>query len=91
MLFRSVEVTTVNGTDVAKACGYFYDAVTEDNLRHRGARPLARAVAAGTKRDLSDQWTWDRKDKSSDIAQLMAVTLAVQGLMAPAAPIPAIY
>lgn len=87
----NVDVTNVNGTDVAKACGYFYDAVTENNLRHRGARPLARAVAAGTRRDLSDQWTWDRKDKSSDIAQLMAVTLAVQGLMAPAAPIPAIY
>lgn len=88
---EGVDVTRVNSTDVAKACGNFYDAVTEDNLRHRGARPLARAVCAGTKRELSDQWTWDRKDKSSDIAQLMAVTLALHGLLQPNDPVPAIY
>ena len=88
---EGVAVTRANSTDVAKACGSFYDAVSENNLRHRGARPLARAVCAGTKRELSDAWVWDRKDKSSDIAQLMAVTLALNGLTEPNAPMPAIY
>lgn len=88
---RNVDVAKINSTDLAKACGNFFDAVTEGNLRHRGARPLARAVTAGTKRELSDAWVWDRKDKSSDIAQLMAVTLAVHGLLNPTAATPAIY
>ena len=88
---EGVEVQRVNSTDVAKACGNFYDAVVEERIRHRGSRALARAVCAGTKRELSDQWVWDRKDKSSDIAQLIAITLAVHGLLQPDAPMPGIY
>lgn len=81
-----VEVVTSNATDLAKACGVFYDAVTADpdseaSLRHRGAGPLSRSVTSAKKRDLSDAWAWDRKDKDSDITQLMAVTLAMHGLL----------
>jgi hypothetical protein len=76
-----VEVVTSNATDLAKACGSFHDAVTEKNLCHRGAGPLFRSVTSAKKRDLSDAWAWDRKDKDSDITQLMAVTLAMHGFI----------
>lgn len=81
-----VEVVKSNATDLAKACGAFYDAVTAErdsdgSLRHRGAGPLSRSVTAAKRRDLSDAWAWDRKDRDSDITQLMAVTLALHGLI----------
>ncbi|GAS95474.1 Gp2 [Mycolicibacterium canariasense] len=81
-----VEVVKSNATDLAKACGAFYDAVTADpdsaaSLRHRGASPLTRSATSAKRRDLSDAWAWDRKDKDSDITQLMAVTLALHGLI----------
>lgn len=81
-----VEVVKSNATDLAKACGLFYDAVmaepdSEASLRHRAAAPLTRSVTSAKKRDLSDAWAWDRKDKDSDITQLMAVTLAMHGLI----------
>lgn len=81
-----VEVVTSNATDLAKACGSFHDAVTADpataaSMRHTGAGPLFRSVTSAKKRDLSDAWAWDRKDKDSDITQLMAVTLGLHGLI----------
>ncbi len=81
-----VEVCKSNATDLAKACGAFYDAVTAEHdspasLRHQGAGPLSRSVASAKRRDLSDAWAWDRKDKDSDITQLMAVTLGLHGLI----------
>lgn len=81
-----VEVVKSNATDLAKACGLFYDAVMAEpdsaaSLRHRAATPLTRSVTSAKKRDLSDAWAWDRKDKDSDITQLMAVTLAMHGLI----------
>jgi hypothetical protein len=76
-----LEVEVTNATDFARACQSFYTGVVEDGIRHRGAGPLARAVTAAKKRDLSDGWAWDRKDGSSDITQLNAVTLALHGLV----------
>lgn len=76
-----VEVVTTNASDMARACGQLFDAVTEDQLRHKGAVPLAKAVAAAKTRELRDAWAWDRKDSGSDITQLVAVTLAVHGLI----------
>ncbi|SRX93571.1 phage terminase [Pseudonocardia dioxanivorans] [Mycobacterium shimoidei] len=85
-----VEVVTTNAGDMAKACGNFYDAATDKaigpdgkpgRLRHQGAQSLQLAVTSGKRRDLSDAWAWDRKDKSSDITQLVAVTLALHGLL----------
>ena len=78
---QGVTVTKSNGTDFAKACGAFDDAVTQNNMAHRGATPLARAVTSARKRELNDAWAWDRKDRGSDITQLNAVTLALHGLI----------
>lgn len=76
-----VEVTRTTATGMAQACGKFYAAVKEDSLRHQGSAGLGVSVTAGKRRDLADAWAWDRKDPSSDITQLVAVTLAVHGLM----------
>lgn len=81
-----VDVVTSNATDLAKACGAMYDAIMADpdseaSVRHRGATPLTRSAISAKRRDLADQWAWDRKDKDSDITQLMAVTLALHGLV----------
>jgi hypothetical protein len=75
----SVEKTTAG--DLARACGNFYDAVVEQTLRHTGAAGLAVSVVSGKQRDLSDSWAWDRKDRAADITQLVAVTLALHGLI----------
>jgi hypothetical protein len=76
-----IEIENATAADVARACGTFYTKVMENGLRHRGAKPLADAVTAGKMRDLADAWAWERKDIKSDIVQLMAVTLAVHGLV----------
>lgn len=88
---QGVEVVKSNATDLAKACGIFYDAVNADvesdaSLRHRGAGPLSRSVTSAKRRELSDAWAWDRKDRDSDITQLMAVTLGVHGLITHGTP-----
>jgi hypothetical protein len=76
-----VELEVTNSSDLARACGNFYAFVNEDKLKHQGSLTLARSVTSAKKRDLADAWAWDRKDDSSDITQLMAVTLALQGLI----------
>ncbi|WP_454199578.1 terminase [Nocardia sp. Marseille-Q1738] len=76
-----VEVVTTGASDMARACGQFYDAVIEDEIRHLNAKPLNTAVCSGKKRPLRDAWAWDRKDPRSDITQLVAATLAVHGLI----------
>ncbi|CPZ26909.1 terminase [Mycobacteroides abscessus] len=76
-----VEVQTTNATGMANACSKFLSVVNENGLRHRGAKDLQKSVCAGKKRDLADAWAWDRKDATSDITQLVAVTLALHGLI----------
>lgn len=76
-----IEPVATNATAMAQACGKFLSAVRERELRHQGSRPLEDSVCAGKRRDLADAWAWDRKDQSSDITQLVAVTLALHGLI----------
>ena len=78
---EGVEVQTTNSAAMANACGKFYAAVKEGQLRHNGAMALQTSVCSGKRRDLADAWAWDRKDRTSDITQLVAVTLALHGLM----------
>lgn len=76
----SVEKTTA--TSMANACVKFLAAVNEGQIRHHGAVDLQASVCAGKPRDLLDSWAWDRKDRNSDITQLVAITLALHGLIA---------
>lgn len=85
----AVEKTTA--TTMANACVRFLSAVNEGEIRHRGAVDLQASVCAGKARDLLDSWAWDRKDRSSDITQLVAVTLALHGLMVNGRPARSAY
>ena len=78
---KGLEVDNASAADVARACMALHAKVLEDGIRHRGDKPLADSVTAGKMRDLADGWAWDRKDTKSDIVQLMAITLAVHGLL----------
>lgn len=81
-----INVVTTNATRYAQACGKALSIVKGKELRHRGARPLQDSVIAGKRRDLADAWAWDRKDADSDITQLVAVTLALSGLVSHGQP-----
>jgi hypothetical protein len=74
------EITVVNAKEHAQACGMFFDAVDQDQLRHIGQRELTDAVRGGVKRPLGDAWAWSRKNSSVDISPLVAVTLAYWGV-----------
>lgn len=77
-----VELIPVPGAEMARACGAFYDAVTQDGIRHLGDERLAASLAGAKKSDRGDVWRWDRKDSRANIAPLVAVTLAVHGAVA---------
>ncbi len=76
-----VEVQKVGGTDLAQACGGFYDDAMNDRLRHLGYAKLNLAVDAARKRTTSNgAWIWDMRESGVDISQLVSVTLARHGL-----------
>ena len=74
-----VEVLKPGAREVVQACGQFYDAVTEGNLRHMGQDDLDRSVAAAAQRQLGDAWAWGRRHAQGDISGLCAVTFAAWG------------
>jgi len=64
------------------ACLKAVNAVERDGLRHLGQAPLTTATGAAKKRDVGDgAWAWGRKASDLDISPLVAVTLALHGLM----------
>lgn len=85
---RYIEVTAVNTSEHAQACGMIFDAVEEDRLRHLGQPALKEAIMGATKRPMTDRWAWSRKDSTVDIAPLVAATLALWGVvtLAPSEP-----
>lgn len=70
-----------SGQDMKQACGGFYDAVINGQLRHTGAPALTAALAGARKRDLGDAWAWARRDVTVDISPLVAATLALYGFL----------
>jgi hypothetical protein len=89
-----IPVITWSGSDVAPACGAFYDAVRvvdeqpDMGLRHLPQPVLDVAAATAATRPLGDAWAWDRKKSPHDIAPLVAVTGAAWAL--DAAPVPGV-
>jgi phage terminase large subunit-like protein len=77
----SVDVQTVSSHQYAAACGGIYDAAMAGRLRHIDQTPLTAAVSGARKRPLGDQWAWNRKDATTDITPLVAVTLALHGFV----------
>lgn len=81
--FEELGIDTFNtsGRDMQQACGGFYDAVMNTQLRHTGAAALTAALAGARKRDLGDAWAWARRDVTVDISPLVAATLALYGFL----------
>ncbi len=74
-----VDVRLIGTTEYGQACGAFYDAAMAGRLRHLDQSPLTAAVAGARKRPMVDAWAWNRKDATTDITPLVAVTLAMSG------------
>ena len=75
-----VRIETTESQDMVRACGLFYDAAMNDQLRHLGTHDLRDALDGAVKRPLNDAWAWSRKNSQSNIACLVATTLAHWGL-----------
>lgn len=67
------------------ACAGILSAVIAKALRHLGQPTLNTAIANARKRNIGTEglWGWNRKDTSSDITPLVAVTLALRSIDAP--------
>lgn len=74
-----VRVHVTNSTDMATACGRFYDAIVNRSVHHTGQPDLTTAVAGAATRKLGDRWAWSRSSSSVDISPLVAATLALWG------------
>jgi hypothetical protein len=75
-----VKVDTVTAGEMGQACGAFYDAVHQREVRHLGQPELEDALKGAAQRPLGDAWAWSRKNSSVDISPLVACTLAVWGV-----------
>jgi phage terminase large subunit-like protein len=71
----------VSSRQHAQACGMLHQAVLEKQLRHLGTVELAVALDGAAKRPLGDAWAWSRKSSNVDISPLVAVTLALWGVL----------
>lgn len=65
--------------EYAQACGALADDVTNDGFRHLDQVELNDALAGAGTRPLADAWAWSRKDSTSEISPIEAVTLARHG------------
>ncbi len=70
-------LTIVGPSDMAAACGIFFDSVAESRLRYTAHPDLDEALRAASQRPLGDAWAWSRRRSKSTIAPLVAVTLAL--------------
>lgn len=69
----------VGAREYAQACGALADDVVNDQWRHLDQTELNDALAGAGTRPLADAWAWSRKDSTSEISPIEAVTLARHG------------
>lgn len=65
--------------ELVEACGQFYDSVMDGKVRVRHHAKFDEAVAGAAKRQVGDAWAWTRKNASTDVCPLVALTLALWG------------
>jgi hypothetical protein len=70
-------LVSINGADMTKACGQFFDDVVESRLRVKRDKGFDIAVAGARRRFVGDAWKWVRRDSSVDITPLVAATVAL--------------
>jgi hypothetical protein len=75
-----IEIKTIGGSELAKACGQIFDEVDQKNVRHLGQPELLSAIKGASRRPLGDAWAWSRRNSAADISPLVAVTLALWGV-----------
>jgi hypothetical protein len=86
--FASKRLRLTSASEMAEACGVFYDAVTRAEVRHRGPKELVVAIDGAARRTLQDRWAWSRRRSGADISPLVAATLALWGARALKRPAP---
>lgn len=74
---EGLKVRPVSARELIAACGQFYDGVIEDHFRLRQHPRLDAAAAGAAKRQVGDAWAWTRRNAATDIAPLVAATLAL--------------
>lgn len=62
--------------DMTAACADLFDAVNDERLGHESYPELQNALKVAVQRSVGDRWAWGRRQSSSDISVLEAVTLA---------------
>lgn len=79
---RKVRPMVTGASEMARACGMFYDSVYEGSLTHFDQPQLNSALAGAKKRPIGSAgaWGWDRKSVDLDITPLVVVTLAAFGV-----------
>lgn len=71
-----VTVERYSSRQMFAACAAFFDAVLDRKVRIRSDERLDRATASAGRRISGDSWLWSRRNSSSDVAPLVALTLA---------------
>jgi hypothetical protein len=70
-----IEPVLVTGREEAQACGAFFDALVDKQIRHGNQTALNIAVEQAVKRPMGDAWVWHRRT-AADIGPLNGATLA---------------
>src|SRR5690606_14640708 len=75
-------------SDLADACGLFFDAVQDGAVRHLGSPVLDAALRSARRRKLrsGEAWAWSRATSEADITPLVSVTLALWGVKSAKVP-----
>ncbi|HWH31456.1 MAG TPA: hypothetical protein VNU01_02160 [Egibacteraceae bacterium] len=66
----------MQGGDVIRAHGAFYDAVIQKRVKFRTDPALDAAVEGAVKKIVGDNWVWSRRASMNDVTPLEAATLA---------------
>ena len=90
---HGVKVVSASASDMSKAAGLLYDELHAERVTHAAQPQLDIAVAGARRRAIGKggAWGWDFKESKTDIAPLVAVSLALWGAANQPAKVPAIY
>lgn len=78
---RGVKVNRTSGPDMSAACGLFVGKASSLTLSHGDQAAVTDALLSARQRPIQGAggWGWDRTDASTNIAPVVAVTLALFG------------
>lgn len=83
---RNVNVVGYTPADVAKAAGVLHDRVVDGSVAIRQEPVLDQALAGSKRRPVSGAWAFGRRDMSTDISPLVALSIAVYAASQPGGP-----